>query len=458
MNEAVKLKKATYHLKTFLVSKMIGSLGANVYAFAISMYILALTGSSLTFATNMLLSVLPRTLISPVVGVLGDRIPRKWLVLGGQLGQAITILILLLYTLIFDISILAIYIATIFNSMFNAFSSIAFTASIANLVDQNRIQKAMSINQMSFAISGIAGPVFGGMLYGITSITTFLLIYMISLLLTFSLEATMNFELYKTGALEEKKKQSMLTDFKEGIIYLKQQKVVSTVILAVIWINFFFCSVNVGSSFVFVTVLDMSPKYIGMIEGGLAVGMLATSVLFASKLKVKYPLLFAKRSIIAGGVVVIFTALPLIVSFNNTLNFMYYFFIMFLFGAIGVATNTPLGILLQTTIDENYRTRVIGILEMMSMCMMPIGTMVYGVLFDKVSAEILFLGSGVCIVIMALKQIRREIVALVHPEIKIELKKNKVQSKFQHEFDEINETYYANKVSSIQRTNFRYFR
>ena len=91
MTEQMKFKKATYHLHTFLVSKMIGSLGSNVYSFGISMYILSLTGSAFSFATNMILSFLPRILISPIAGILSDRIPRKWLVLGGQAGVILSV-------------------------------------------------------------------------------------------------------------------------------------------------------------------------------------------------------------------------------------------------------------------------------------------------------------------------------------------------------------------------------
>ena len=45
MNETIKLKKATYHLYTFTISKLISSFGAQVYAFAMSFYILQATGS-----------------------------------------------------------------------------------------------------------------------------------------------------------------------------------------------------------------------------------------------------------------------------------------------------------------------------------------------------------------------------------------------------------------------------
>ena len=145
---------------------MISSLGANVYAFGMSMFILSMTGSALSFAANMIFSILPRTILAPVVGILADKFPRKIMVLSGQAGAALTITGLLINSLIFGLSIPAIYVTTVFYTICSTFTSIAFSASIGNLVDEERLQKAMSFNQLSLSVAGIGGPIIGGMLFG----------------------------------------------------------------------------------------------------------------------------------------------------------------------------------------------------------------------------------------------------------------------------------------------------
>lgn len=169
----------------------------------------------------------------------------------------------------------------------------------------------------------------------------------------------------------------------------------------------------------------MEPKNIGLIEGGLAIGMLLASIFFASKMKVNFPLIWAKVAIIGCGAVVILSSLPLLLKFSDGMNFLYFFVMMLFFGAFVVSINTPLGVLLQFLIEEEYRARVFSILEMLSMSLMPIGTVVYGVLFDIVPAQYIFLTSGGLVVITALSLIRREIINLAHPE----LKKNKLVRK-----------------------------
>lgn len=420
MDDVLKQKKATYHLYTFLISKMIGSLGAHVYNFGISLYILSLTGSSLSFATNILLSFLPRTIFSPIAGLLGDRMPRKWLVLGGQAGVILTVAILLLYTNLFGLSLIAIYITTVYNSIFSSFTSVAFSASIANLVDNSRLQKAMSFNQLSYSISGIGGPIFGGMLFGFVSMEVFLLIFVSAAIITLILESTMNFTLYQGEKTSSAEKTSLVESFKEGFRYFNQKPIIKAVIWCALWLNLFLTAVSVGGDYILVTILHLDPTLIGFTEAGGAIGILVTSIYFASRANVKFPLLLVKRSTLMMSILVIVAAVPLFFSFTNIGNFIYYLLIMLLFGALGVITNTPLGVLLQTSIDEEYRGRVFGIMEMMSMSMMPVGTLIYGILYDFLPAQYILIVSGLCLITLVLLLLRPSIIKMAHPELNVQ--------------------------------------
>ncbi|MFS0874993.1 MFS transporter [Solibacillus isronensis] len=419
MNEQQKLKKATYHLYTFLISKMISALGSHVYSFGISMYIISMTGSSLSFATNIILSYLPRTIMSPIAGLLGDRLPRKWLVLSGQAGVILTVGSLLLYTHEFGLSLIAIYIATVFNSIFSTFSGVAFSASIANLVDEARLQKAMSFNQLSYSISGIGGPIFGGMLFGFVSMEMFLIIFICAAVITLMLESTMNFVLYKKETVNENaEKESMFESFKAGFRYVNSKPIIKAILWTALWINLFFTAINVGGDYILLTILELDPKYIGFTEAGGAIGVLITSVYFASRANVKFPLLTVKRSVFGSSVVVILSALPLMITFSAMMNFVYYLIIMFLFGVLGVITNTPLGVLMQTSIEEEYRGRVFGIIEMMAMSAMPVGTLVFGILYEFIPAQYILIVSGLILIGIVLLLLRPSILEMAHPELK----------------------------------------
>jgi len=420
MNESIKLKKATYHLYTFLVSKMISALGANVYSFGMSMFILSITGSALSFAANLIFSIIPRTILAPIAGILVDKFSRKTIVLTGQAGIVLTILGLLTYSLIFGLSIPAIYITTVFYSICSTFTGIAFSASIGNLVDEERLQKAMSFNQLSLSIAGIGGPVVGGMLFGFFNIEMFLIINVIAYAIAFLLEATMDFKLYSKNQEQssEVKKESMMSSLKEGLSYLKTKPVVSSLLWVLLLLNMFFTAVNVGLSFILVNILKIEYSLIGIIEAGSAIGMLLFSIYFATRSNVKYPLLFSKRSILGMSLLVSAIAVPLLITFSSSVNFIYFFIVMFLFGSFGVLTNTPIGVLLQKEVEENYRGRIFGILEMVAMGMMPLGTLIFGILYDIIPAQYILIVSSITLVAIVIIFLRRSVIELAHPELK----------------------------------------
>lgn len=166
MTEAQKLKRGSYHLWTFMTSKLISTFGANVYSFAISFYILQLTGSATNFALNLICSILPRTIAAPFAGYVADNFSRKRTIILAQAASVLAIAGLLTVSLMNGLSLTAIYITTCLLSLTSTFSGITFTSSISGLVDENRIQKAMSLNQMSISLASIVAPALGGVLYG----------------------------------------------------------------------------------------------------------------------------------------------------------------------------------------------------------------------------------------------------------------------------------------------------
>ncbi|MFP7202093.1 MFS transporter [Lysinibacillus halotolerans] len=419
MVEIVKKRRATYHLYTFLFSKMISALGANVYSFGISMYILSITGSALSFAANLIFSIIPRVILSPMAGILADRIPKKVMVLVGQGGTVLTISGLLLYSLLFDISIVAIYITTFFYTICSTFSGIAFSASIANLVDEERIQKAMSFNQLSISVSGIGGPIVGGMLFGFVSMEWFLFINILSYIIAFLLEATMNFKLY-TNQLEEPTsiEESMLQSFKEGFTYLKTKPVILRILIVSLWLNLFLSSVSVGINFILVEILKVEYSLIGFIEAAAAIGMLFISLYFAARTNVKYPLQFSKRALFMLGILVGVMTIPLIFHFSSSAIFIYFLAVMFSFGCLTVLTNTPIMVMMQKDVDESYRGRIFGILEMMAMGLMPIGSLIFGILYDVLPAQIILLFCSASLIIITLVAIPRSLIMSIYPNLK----------------------------------------
>lgn len=419
MEESVRLKKATYHLYTFMVSKLISTFGAQVYAFAISFYILQLTGSATSFATNLICNILPRTLISPFAGVITDKYSRKMIVIVSQIVTALTIAGLLVVTITSGLSLVSIYITTCILAIASSFSAVAFTSSITGLIDKDRIQKAMSLNQMSISFATIASPAVGGLMYGAVSIPVFLTIYIVASAVAVLLESTMNFKLYanQKSVAEEESKESMWQSMKAGIQYLKLQNIILTMMWISLIINFLFGAFEVGYSFILIEKMEMKSQHFGFTQGSFSVGMLLMSIYFSMRKEVKFPLLVSKRGILALGTIMAAISIPLLTSWSYGLVFTYYLLVMFLFGSMIMVVNTPLQVMLQKIIADEYKGRIFSIIETMAMALMPLGMVLYGFLYDIFPGQWVLILSAVLLIGVVLFLARPAVIRKVHPEI-----------------------------------------
>lgn len=419
MDEVLKLKKATYHLWTFTISKLISSFGAQVYAFAISFYILQITGSATSFAMNLICSLLPRTLVAPFAGYVVDKYSRKTIVITAQVASTLAIAGLLTISLNFGLSLVAIYTTTVMLSIASTFSGISFSSSITGLVDEKRIQKAMSLNQMSISISAIGSPALAGVLYGTVEMPTFLVMYMSASIIAVILESTMNFKLFakRKEVVEGEPKESMWQSLKAGFAYLKLQPILMAIIWIALFINFLFGAFEVGYSFILIEKLKMPSEHFGLTNGAFAVGMLLISIYLSTRKEVKYPLLVSKRGIIVLGIVMASIGLPLLIDMEYSIMFSFYLFINFSFGATMMIVNTPMLVMMQKMIDDDYKGRVLSILETMSMALMPLGVVIFGFLYDVFPAQWILIIAGSILIGVVLVMARPSVMRKAHPEL-----------------------------------------
>ncbi|WP_332631680.1 MFS transporter [Halalkalibacter flavus] len=419
MDDKWKVKRATYHLYTFMISKLISTFGAQIYTFAISFYILQMTGSATSFATNLICSILPRAILAPFAGAITDRYSKKTIVIFAQIATTLTIVGLLIVTLTSGLSLLSIYVTTIILSLASTFSGIAFTSSITGLIDKGRIQKAMSLNQMSISFAAVGSPAIGGILYGTVSMPVFLLIYMTASILAVILESTMNFQLFSQPKEEEKgeQKESILKSIKLGISYLKLQPVIVLMLWIGLLVNFLFGAFEVGYSYILIEKLKLESQHFGFTQGAFSVGMLLMSLYFSMRKEVKFPLLVSKRGILALGILMGSVSLPLISTLTYNLVFAYYLVLMFCLGLIIIVINTPLQVMLQNTIDDAYKGRVFSIIETMSMSLIPFGMVMYGFLYDIFPGQWVLLLSASFLIMVVLVLARPPVLRKAHPEL-----------------------------------------
>lgn len=404
MNATIEAR-ATRNLITFFISKMLTSLGFTVFSFGISLYILSMTGSALSFAMNMVFNVLPRAIAAPFAGYVADRFPKKTIVVLSMTGITLSIVALTIYTWYAGMSVIAIYAITTIFSTIGAFNGVAFSSAIPSLVGKHRLQKALSFNQISYSIGGIGGPVIGGMLYGFVSMEVFLISMAVAYFIALILEATMDFNLF--AEKKTKKKEKMLESMKKGVHYLKNEPLIRSLLWMNVWLNFFSSAISVGLVFVLVQTLELPSTNIGFIQAAGAVGMLIASIYLSLRSNLQNPVAFIKRSAMLVCIFMMTLSVPLIINMSQEMTFIYYLCMMFLLSTANICTNTPIGILIQHSVDDQYRGRVFGIIETVSIGMGPIGSLIFGLLFDVIAAPIIFSSVAIILAVLLLFYLSR---------------------------------------------------
>ncbi|WP_423409391.1 MFS transporter [Heyndrickxia sp. MSNUG] len=415
MDRAVKK-----NLILFLTGKVTAVLGSSIYAFVIGLYILAETGSSLNFAFTLVLGILPRILLAPIAGTLSDRLDRKKLIISSNIASAVWLCgVLAVFTLATQ-ELWILYVSTAGLSVINTFYTIAVTSSIHNMVGQDNLQKAMSLNQAAISLSAILGPVLGGVFFGIFQINLFMGLNIITYIISAIASILIKYDLYANKA-SLKKQVSLSEDLKNGVSYIRSQRFLFHLVVISVWLNFWFAVFPVAMPYLVLTVRGMSSTHLGIIEGAFSVGMMVLALVLSARKEIK-----RKEFSIMGGIVLLSSililigvpAFPSIIEMGNQIIFIYLIALVLFLAAAIMFINMPVTVLLQKNTPDEYRGRVMSLLETGSSAMTPLGFILFGFLLEKMPVWILLGVSGLSLVSlvmylyrekMFLKLLRKEV-------------------------------------------------
>jgi len=146
-----------FNIYLFTSGKAISILGSSIYTFAIGLYVLKINGSALNYATTLMLSIIPIVLISPIAGVIADRIPKKWLVVGMDLLSGVLFTVLYFYAISMTLNLVIIYVSTVVLNILTTFFGIGIEAAKPSLVTSERLIKLNSLSKLIDSSASILG-------------------------------------------------------------------------------------------------------------------------------------------------------------------------------------------------------------------------------------------------------------------------------------------------------------
>lgn len=386
----------------FSFGKLISLFGTSIYTFAIGLYVLKETGSGLSFATTLVLGMLPIVIITPFAGVLADKLNKKLLVVLMDILNGILFIALYIISSKYGLSISMIYTSVIMMSIFTTIFGISMESGKPNIVTEKNLMNINSISKIIDSTSIILGPMIGGFIYAFIDIRIFILINGITFIFSGITELFIDFKLNEEST-EKKGKISLFGDIIDGFRYVRNKQQITSLLVILIAVNFFMSySISVPLPYIINNVLGLKPEYFGLIEAAFPVGMIIGAVLvkrFFEKIKINKLFLGINFVIAISMILIGLPVLPHNISVNSEIMLIYYIVIMIFLGIAVSFIDIPLLYMLQSRISSEYRGRVLGLGISIGKIVAPLGLIISGWLLNILPAAFSPILGGVLFII-----------------------------------------------------------
>ncbi|WP_242239490.1 MFS transporter [Bacillus cereus group sp. BfR-BA-01309] len=387
----------------YSIAKTVSIFGTSMYSFALSLYVLQITGSALNFAITLILGTIPMIVMNPFAGVIADKVNKKKLVVCMDLLSGCLLIAVYIVSSRYGLNLFIIYTTT---TVFSTFFGIGLEAAKPNIVSKERLMSINSISKIIDSVSLILGPMLGGIVFSVFDIKTFIIINGISFILSGIALLFIHFKLFECNINEEnsKRRVNFIKDIKEGFSYLLEKESLKNTFHILISFNFFLgFAVTVPLPYIINTVLNLSSKQFGIIQGTFPVGMIIGAIVVKKITnRFSYSYLLKKLSSMLS-VIMIFSGIPVLFKNFEVNDFVFvitFCVVMIFLGFIIALIDIPLIYFMQKEIPDEYRGRVLSIGLSLGKMMQPIALAISGLLLNYIPAYIIPIAGGILYLIV----------------------------------------------------------
>lgn len=387
----MKDKLFTRNFSLVVAGQIISILGSAILRFALDLYVLDLTGRADIFALVIALSAIPGILFSPIGGAIADRVNRRNLmvILDFSNSAIVLVLILLLGAGHAPVAVVGVILALL--SISSAMEQPTVQASIPLLVSDEKLASANGVVNGVGALSGLIGPVLGGVLYGLVGLN----ILVTASCIVFFLAAVM--EIFIRIPYTKRERDGNIIpviagDMKVGIHFVvKENPQIFKILLLAAALNLFMSPfLMIGVPYILrITMHSSESMYgigMGLMEFSTILGAILTGVL--SK-KMTFSTLHRVLFLLAVFILpMAFAVTPMMLTLGYWPSFMMFF----LFCIMLVLLVTVISIFAITSIQKETPNELLGkvmaIVMAVAQCVAPLGQALYGIAFEHFNAAV----------------------------------------------------------------------
>ncbi|EPY13694.1 MULTISPECIES: MFS transporter [Paenibacillus] len=386
----------------FTISRTISELGTAVFKFALSLYVLDVTGSASLFGIVLAISYLPNILINTFAGVYVDRADKKKVLVISELLSGVLIFLLFILYSYQPENVIVLVLYSVLISALQAFFSLAMNASFPNLVSKERLNAINSSNQGISALLSIFGPVVGALAYTGIGFQNIFILDGISYLVSGILIIFLRFS--NTRDRSEDKDKPYIESLKEIGAYIKNRSAIKYLLFIFLMTNFVVSpSISLLLPFIVYQKFDMSATQLSLIEAALAVGFIVGAILVSMKKVNAFVINKIFLMIQMQGLLILLWVFPELNMIDTTMKGVLmagYMGLLFFTGVFLAMGNIPMTSYAQMYIPEKIRGSFFGVMGTVVMIAIPIGTWLYGILLDQISFTYVVIFSCVVLVVV----------------------------------------------------------
>jgi MFS transporter, DHA3 family, macrolide efflux protein len=397
-NQLIKKQNVflNYNFVLLFSGKIISLMGDQVYAFALSWFILDLTKSSLQMSIFLVIETLVVAIVSPFGGVFADRFNRKKILVMMDLVRGCIVIIMVILLMCHLIQIWMLYISAVILAFCGSIFSPSVSSIIPNIVTDEQLNQAVSLNQFSFTLCALTGMIISGFLYNTFGITVIFVLNAISYLISGFLELCLKIPDVVKKKIEQindlnNNFRKILIELKEGFQYIQTNKLIYNLIIMNALYNIIVFPLGyVYFPYIFNVILKATPFQLALSTGTIFLGMMIGSMVvpfLLDKVKMKLNFCISLGLIVFSfcGIIPVLTIFsPLHIYFTNWNITFILFFVSTIIGILLMFFNIPVNIIFQRFTTDEYRGRFWGIYASITSFSLPAAILLGGFLVKAI--------------------------------------------------------------------------
>lgn len=349
---------------------------------ALAWLVYRLTRSEWVLGLTLFCASVPVLILSPIAGAVADRFPRRRIIMMTQAVGMAQAAALAALTLTGRVEIWHVLTLASVLGVSNAFDIPSRQALFIRLVGKDDLLNAISLNSAIFNMARIVGPSLGGFIVAQTSEGVCFLLNSITYLAVLASLAAMKVKEERVKAAE-----SPLEGLKSGIRYAMRTPEIRAILGLCGMISI---ATSPGSTLapVFAEgIFKMGPRGLGLLTTGLGAGAILGTLILARRRATK-----GLPGVILGSALTLSAALAV---YAVSPSFWLCLAMMPLVGMSAMRHSASANTLIQVSIPDEYRGRVMGLYSMMVIGMSPVGSLLSGALAEAVGSRATMMAGAV---------------------------------------------------------------